>query len=91
MTEKDHSLLYEELKIVMYTRGHSTQGLTEAQEVFVTALEQASFGANLLKVYAELIDLTPDIKIRNLHAFCLGFALGLSGNVSDLTTNTTSH
>jgi len=65
--------------------------LTEAQRVFVTALEQATFGADFLKVYAETVDAAPDIKLRNLHAFCLGFGLGVSGQLTRMETNNTSH
>ncbi len=91
MTESDHNELYDELKQVIYTRGYNVKDLTPAQEVFVNAMEQASFGGEFLKVYAELVDDTPDINIRNLHAFCLGFGLGLSGNVTSLDLTKTSH
>lgn len=91
MTVSDHQKLYDELKQVIYTRGFNTSNLTEAQSVFIAALEQAAFGADMLKVYAELIDATPDISLRNLHAFCLGFGLGLSGNVSEINLSKTNH
>lgn len=91
MTEKDHTTLYDELKQVIYTRGYNVKDLTPAQEIFVQALEQASFGGDLLKVYAELIDDTPAINLRNLHAFCLGFGLGLSSNVTELELTKTFH
>lgn len=84
MTKEDHLQLYDELKAVIYTRGYSVENLTEAQTVFVNALEQAAFGADLLKVYAELVEDMPNISLRNLHAFSLGFGLGLSGNVSEI-------
>lgn len=84
MTPNDHKHLYNELTKVIYTRGHSMSNLTEAQTVFVKAMEQAAFGSDLFKCYAELINERPDVKLRNLHAFCIGFGLGLSGNVSEL-------
>lgn len=84
MTEADHEQLYDELKEVIYTRGYNTENLTDAQQVFVTALEEAAFGADFLKVYAELVNDSPAITVRNLHAFCLGFGLGLSGNVPEI-------
>ena len=91
MTAEEHQELYNELKQVIYTRGLNVQGLTEAQRLFVVALEQAAFGANLLKVYAELVDESPNISLRNLHAFCLGFGLGLSGDVIEIDLSKTYH
>lgn len=91
MTPDDHDHLYRELKRVIYTRGHSMKNLTEAQNIFVHALEQAAFGSDLIKCYAELVDESPNIKLRNLHAFCLGFGLGLSGNVSELESTKSFH
>lgn len=91
MTREDHQRLYNELKQVVYTRGYKLNNLTEAQKFFVLALEHAAFGADLLKVYADLVDEYPDIKLRNLHAFCLGFGLGLSGNVSELEIGKSYH
>ena len=84
MTISEHESLYEELKQVIYTRGHNTFDLTDAQTYFVSALESAAFGENLIKIYAELVDMYPEISLRNLHAFILGFALGLSGDVENI-------
>lgn len=84
MTTKEHEDLYNELKDVIYSRGYNIENLSEAQRVFVAAMEEAAFGADLLQVYAELVDQTPDISIRNLHAFCLGFGLGMSENVPQI-------
>lgn len=91
MTIEDHQQLYDELKSVIYTRGYDTSNLTAAQTYFVNALEQAAFGSDLLKSYVELVDQEPDIKLRNLHAFCLGFGLGLSGHVSELSLTKSYH
>lgn len=91
MTIEEHYNLYDELKKVIYTRGYNTRNLTQTQTVFIHALEQAAFGSEFLKVYAELIDETPDISVRNLHAFCLGFGIGLSGNVNEIEISKNKH
>lgn len=83
-TEQDHLDLYAELKEVIYTRGYNVEDVTTAQYYFINAMEQAAFGSDLLKVYTEVIEDAPDISIRNLHAFCIGFGLGLSGNVPEI-------
>lgn len=84
MTTKEHEALYEELKKVIYSRGRDTNNLTSAQSYFVAALESAAFGEELIKIYAECVDNDPAITVRNLHAFILGFALGLTGNVENI-------
>lgn len=91
MTVEEHQELYEELKSVIYTRGYDTSNMTAAQSIFVGALESAAFGEDLLKIYAELVDIDPEISLRNLHAFILGFALGLSGNVENIELTKNYH
>ena len=91
MTTKDHEHLYEELKTVIYTRGLNMQNLTDAQQIFIEAAEQAAFGADFLQAYSEMIDESPDIKLRNLHAFCIGFGLGLTGSLPNIDLTNTFH
>lgn len=91
MTVKDHELLYDELKEVIYSRGAHVGNLTDAQKIFVEAMEQAAFGADFLQCYSEIIEETPSIKLRNLHAFCIGFGLGMTGNVPNLDLTKTYH
>jgi hypothetical protein len=91
MNVEDHEDLYNELKKVIYTRGYDTTNMTPAQSYFVAALESAAFGEELLKIYAELVDNDPEISLRNLHAFILGFGIGLSGNVSNLELTKSYH
>jgi len=31
----------------------------------------------MLKFYSELVDNQPDIDVKNLHAFCIGWGLGI--------------
>jgi hypothetical protein len=88
MTAKEHKLLYDELKQCIYTRGSHLSGLTQSQRHFVEALELSAFGAELLKTYAELVEKTPDIKLRDLHAFILGFALGTNDYAQTHPVNT---
>lgn len=83
-TEQDHLELYEELKQVIYTRGYNIDDLTTAQYFFVNAMEQAAFGSDMLKAYTEIIEENPDISLRNLHSFCIGFGIGLSGNMPEI-------
>lgn len=91
MTVEDHEELYNELKDVIYTRGYDTSNFTPAQSYFVSALESAAFGEDLIKIYAEVVDNDPSISLRNLHAFILGFALGLSGNVENIELTKSYH
>jgi len=91
MTVEEHNLLYEEIKKVIYSRGRNTAELTDAQLIFVEALEQANFGSDFLKVYAELVDNKPEISLRNLHAFCLGFGLGLSVVLPEINLTKSYH
>lgn len=91
MTAEDHKKLYDELKEVIYTRGFKTDNLSEAQAIFVNSLESAAFGADLLKVYAEMVDSNPTISLKNLHAFCLGFGIGLSEEKITKNLNSTYH
>lgn len=91
MTVEDHEDLYNELKEVVYTRGYDTSDFTPAQSFFVAALESAAFGEDLIKVYAELVDNYPNITLRNLHAFTIGFGLGLSGNVENIELTKSYH
>jgi hypothetical protein len=88
MTPKQHLELYEELKPVIFTRVGSDT-LTEAQRYFVESFEFACFDDNFLVSYSNLVDSKPDISVRNLHAFCLGYALAGSLNLfkNDNTTN----
>lgn len=90
-TPEDHQELYDELKKVIYTRGYNTANLTVAQTFFVKALENAAVGADLLQCYAELIEEYPNISLRNLHSFCLGFGLGASGNIPEISLSTKYH
>jgi hypothetical protein len=78
MTAREHLELYEELKPVLYNRTKGYFELTEAQRYFVESFEIASFDDNFLASYAKLVDNKPDISARNLHAFCLGYGLGRS-------------
>lgn len=78
MTAKEHLELYEEIKPVLYKRTKGYFELTEAQRYFVQSFEIASFDDNFLACYARLVDSVPDISVRNLHAFCLGYGLGRS-------------
>lgn len=91
MTVEDHEDLYNELKQVIYTRGYDTSNFTPAQAYFVAALESAAFGEDLIRVYAELVDLDPGISVRNLHAFVTGWAIGLSGNVENIELTKSYH
>ena len=90
-TEQDHLDLYDELKKVIYSRGENIAVLTPAQELFVAALEDAAFGIDFLKSYSELVNECPDIELRNLHAYCLGFGIGLSGEAPEINLNKTHH
>ena len=82
MTVQDHNDLYNELRKVIYTRGNNLLGLTNAQMVFVKAFEEACFGVELIKAYTELVDAEPNISRRDLHAFCIGFGLGLKNKTN---------
>jgi hypothetical protein len=77
MTITDHNELYQELRKVIYSKGLNTKGLTVAQLVFVQAMEMAVFGGDMLKMYSELVDDHPNIDIKTLHAFCIGWGLGI--------------
>ncbi len=91
MTDKEHMDLYNEVSKVLYKRvGIDT--MTPAQGFFVRAFEQAAFGAEFLKVYSELIQEFPDIRVRNLHAFCVGWGVGQTTGRLNLTEdNETTH
>lgn len=91
MTAKEHLELYEEIKPVLYKRTKGYFELTEAQRYFVQAFEVACFEDNFLACYAKLVDRHPDILARNLHAFCLGYGLGRSMNLSLKHENKTDH
>lgn len=93
MKAEDHELLYKELKQVIYTRGSHLSGLTQSQRYFVEALELSAFGAELLKSYADLVEQCPEIRLRDLHAFILGFALGANehAGAGPINNNGTSH
>ena len=91
MTKDEHNELYEELKEVITQRGVSTQHMSEAQTIFVEALESASFGASLLEIYTDLIDDNPAVTLRNLHSFITGIALGQSGYTVPLDNTKTYH
>ena len=75
LTEKDHTDLYSEVSEVLFQK-HSLDKLTDAQRYFVEAFEESAFGADLLTCYSDMVSKNPDISARNLHAFCLGHALG---------------
>lgn len=77
MTIEEHNELYQELRKVIYTKGQNIKGLTPAQLIFVQAMEMAVFGGDMLKLYSELVDNQPDIDIKSLHAFCIGWGLGV--------------
>lgn len=86
MTQDDHKALYEELKEVLYDRSKTSDKLSSAQRYFVDAFESAAFGAEFLECYSDLVDSTPDIEVRNLHAFCLGHCIG-SRNGKNISLN----
>lgn len=89
---KDHLDLYEEIKPILFQTGIGYQNLTEAQTYFVRSFEVACFDDNFLACYAKLVDSEPDISVRNLHAFCLGYGLGRSMNLQiDDNENNTNH
>lgn len=88
-TESDHIELYSELKEILYTKGINISNLTVAQYYFVEGLELAGLGVSFLKSYAELIDRKPDIELRSLHAFCMGYGIGSNGDVPELKLNKT--
>lgn len=87
MTSQDHLELYEELKQILFNKNITL--MTEAQKYFTLSLETASFDNNFLAMYSELVDKTPSISLRNLHAFCLGYAL--SKSIINVETNETNH
>lgn len=89
MTVRDHEILYEELKQVIFGKSIKTQGVTDAQKIFIRGLEESAFGVEFLKAYAELVSQMPDINLRNLHAYCVGFGLGK--NLEYNTDNETYH
>lgn len=91
MTAQDHLDLYDELKDVIYKRGQSLDGYTPAQLVFVEALELAALGEDLLKVYTETVQDEPDMPVRSLHAFLLGYALVKGGHLPDIEFDKTYH
>lgn len=76
MTAEEIELLCAELKEVINTKIDQHQ-MSEAQLVFWTAFEDASFDGDLLSAYSNMIQLTPDISIRNLHSFLMGHAFGV--------------
>lgn len=91
MNAEDHEELYKELKEVIYTRGYSVENLSPAQQYFINAMESAAFGEELIRLYAEAVENDPGISARNLHAFVLGFAIGLSGNVENIELTKSYH
>ena len=75
MTKQDIDDLCTELKEVMVTK-ISPNNMSEAQMIFWVAFEDASFDADLLTAYSNMVEFTPDISLRNLHSFLLGHAFG---------------
>lgn len=76
MDAKDHNELYLEINAVLYNRTKDLSELTSAQRRFVLAFEEAAFGADFLQCYSDLVDQNPSIRVRDLHAFCIGHSLG---------------
>lgn len=91
MTAREHLELYEEIKPVLYKRTKGYFELTTAQRFFVQSFEIACFEDNFLACYAGLVDKHPDISVRNLHAFCLGYGLGRSMDLSIKQINDNNH
>lgn len=90
MTKQDINELCAELKKVLYTK-IGRQEMTEAQLFFWTAFEDASQDKDLVAAYADLVEYTPDISIRNLHSFILGHAFGSKYGSTHEPFNNTDH
>ena len=76
MTEEQLEELYKEVKEVLFDKGLNHDNMTDCQVVFSAAFEDSAFGTDMLSAYSHLVHLTPGVTLRQLHAFCIGHALG---------------
>ena len=81
--------LYEELGELIKGGPLPKEQMTDAQTYFSLSFNAASIGEYYLEVYSELFNMGPEVTLRNLHAFTLGYAIGQKFNKSfDVSTTT---
>lgn len=90
MDEKQLLELYEELGDLIKGGPVPKDQMSEAQQYFSVSFNAASIGEYYLEVYSELFNMEPEVTLRNLHAFTLGYAIGQKFN-KQFDVSTTTH
>lgn len=89
MDEQSLLELYEELGDLIKGGPLPKEQMSDAQKYFSLSFNGASIGEYYLEIYSELFSVEPEITLRNLHAFTLGYAIGQKFNKSfDVSTTT---